>query len=101
MAYKFVATAAFERDYDSALAYITYELDAPKAAMRMIDAMDASIEKISSNPKINAISRKPTLRALDYREEFIGNYVMLYRIERDVIVAKRLFHMTQDYEAYV
>ena len=101
MAYSFVATDAFERDYDSALAYIAYELGAPKATGRMMDAMDASIQKIAGNPFLNAVSRKPTLEALAYREEFIGNYVMLYRIEEDAVVAKRLFHMSQDYESYV
>ena len=101
MAYSFVATDAFERDYDSALAYITYELGAPKAAARMLDMMDASIEKIADNPFLNAISTKPTLEALEYREEFVGNYVMLYRVEGNDIVAKRLFHMSQDYESYV
>lgn len=101
MVYSFVATEAFERDYDSALAYITYELGAPKAAADMMDAMDRSIEKIADNPYLNAVSTKPTLEALGYREEFVGNYVMLYGVEGDCIVAKRLFHMSQDYESYV
>ena len=101
MAHDFVATAAFERDYDNALAYITYELGAPAAATRMMDAMDASIAKIADNPLINAVSRKPSLAALEYREEFVGNFVMLYRIEDDTVVAKRLFHARQDYESYV
>ena len=99
--YSFVATEAFERDYDEALAYIAYELGSPQAAMRMIDAMDVSIAKIEDDPLINAVSRKPTHEALEYREEFVMNYVMLYRIERDQVIAKRLFHMTQDYESYV
>ena len=101
MAYSFIATEAFERDYDSALAYITYELGAPKAAARMIGMMQHSVDKIAENPFLNAISTKPTLEALEYREEFVGNYVMLYRVEGDDVVAKRLFHMSQDFESYV
>ena len=101
MAHSFVATEAFERDYDSALAYIAYELGAPRAASRMIDMMQRSVDKITENPLINAVSAKSTLEALEYREELVGNYVMLYRVEGDAIVAKRLFHMSQDYESYV
>ena len=101
MAYSFVATDAFERDYDSALAYIAYELGAPKAAGRMVDTMQRSVDKITDNPFINAISAKPTLESLEYREEFVGNYVMLYRVEGGDIVAKRLFRMSQDYGSYV
>ena len=101
MAYSFDATEAFERDYDSALAYITYELGSPQAAMRMIDTMERSIEKISNNPYLNAVSSKPTLASLSYREEFVGRYVLLYSVEGSRVVAKRLFHMSQDYETYV
>lgn len=101
MAYSFVATAAFERDYDEALAYLIYNLNSPQAAKNLLDAMDASIEKISENPLINAVSHKPSLEALGYREEFVMRYVMLYRVEDDSVVAKRLFHMAQDYESYI
>ena len=102
MTYRFVATAAFVRDYDSVLAYLVYEAHSPKAAVRLIDEMDHSIEKISRNPLLNAISAKPTLAALEYREELVGNYVLLYRIEEEgLVVAKRLFHMSQDYERYI
>lgn len=101
MALDFVATAAFEKDYDNALAYITYQLGSPHAALNLMDAMDVSIERITEFPEINAVSQKPTLQRLGYREEIIGGYVMLYRIEENAIVAKRLFHMTQDYESYV
>lgn len=101
MAREFVATEAFERDYDSALAYISYDLGSPRAAARMMDAMDASIAKLQDNPLLNAISTKPTLEALEYREELVGAYVMLYRVENGNVVAKRLFHTNQDYESYV
>ena len=101
MAASFVATEAFERDYDSALAYITYNLGAPAAAARMVDAMDESVGKVADSPFLNAVSTKPTLAALEYREEFVGSYVMLYMVEVDIVVAKRLFHMSQDYESYV
>lgn len=101
MAYSFLATAAFERDYDSTLAYLVYKLKSPQAALRLMDEMDASISKIMFNPFINAVSLKPTLRALEYREEFVTGYVMVYRVEEDAVVAKRLFHMGQAYERYV
>ena len=101
MAYSFVGTEAFERDYDEVLAYLVYQLDAPQAACRLMDEMDASISKIAANPFINAVSRKPSLSVLEYREEFVGRYVMLYRVEDGAIVAKRLFHGGQDYESYV
>lgn len=101
MALSLIATDAFERDYDEALAYLTYRLGAPHAARRLMDAMDASIAKICASPDINAVSRKPTLAKLQYREELVDGYVLLYRIEGDVIIAKRLFHQSQDYESYL
>ena len=99
--HRLVATEAFERDYDSALAYVSYDLGSPRAAACMMDAMDASVVKLQGNPLLNAVSTKPTLEALEYREELIGNYVMLYKAEGDDAVAKRLFHTSQDYESYV
>ena len=67
----------------------------------MMDAMDRSIDRIAGNPYVNAVSSNPTLAALGYREEFVGNYVLLYAVEGNHIVAKRLFHLRQDYESYV
>ena len=99
--HRFVATEAFERDYDSALANISYDLGSPRAAAHMMDAMDRFIGKIAGNPHLSAVSAKPMFAALGYREEFVGNYVLLYAVEGDRIVAKRLFPMSQDYESYV
>lgn len=101
MAYSVVVTEAFEKDYDDVLAYLVYKLGSPRAAAHLMDEMDASIERIAFNPAINAVSRKPTLSALGYREEFVTSYVMLYRVEGESVVVKRLFHMGQDYERYV
>lgn len=101
MAYSFLGTASFERDYDEALAYIVYDLRSPQAAKNLIEQMEESIKRISENPFINAVSQKPTLASIEYREEFVGNYVLLYKVEDEAIVAKRLFHMTQDYQNYV
>ena len=99
MAHRFLATEAFEHDYDSAFAYISYDLGSPRAAARMMDAMDASIEKLRDSPPLNAVLTNPTLEALDYREELVGGYVMLYKVEGGDMVAKRLFHTSQDYES--
>lgn len=101
MALSFVATQAFERDYDAALAYLTYELASPRAAVSLMNAMEKSVEKICANPCIDHVSTKPSLARLEYREELVGNYVMLYKIEDEAIVAKRLFHGSQDYENYL
>ena len=73
--HRFVATEAFERDYDSALAYISYDLGSLRAAARMMDAMNASIAKLQGNPLLSAISTMPTLEVLEYREELVGGGV--------------------------
>ncbi|MBQ9955220.1 MAG: type II toxin-antitoxin system RelE/ParE family toxin [Eggerthellaceae bacterium] len=99
--YSLVVTAAFERDYDDALAYLTYNLKSPQAATRLMDEMDKAFAQIAGNPLINAISRKPSLARLEYREQRAANYVLLYGIEGDDVVVKRLFHMSQAYEEYV
>lgn len=101
MAYSLVMTAAFERDYDSVLAYLSYNLKSPQAAGSLMDQMDAALERLESNPFLNAISRKPSLARLEYREERALGYVLLYRIEGEDVVVKRLFHMSQAYEEYV
>lgn len=101
MAFEIVATAAFERDYDSALAYLTYQLASPQAAPGLMDAMDESASRLAENPRINPVSSKPSLERLGYREERVGGYIVLYRIEDDAVVFKRMFHASQDYERYV
>lgn len=80
MVLSLVATQAFERDYDSVLAYLTYELASPQAAVSLIDAMEKSVAKICTNPKIDHVSLKPSLARLGYLEERVRGYVTLYRI---------------------
>lgn len=97
MAYEFVATAAFEKDYDDALAYLIYKLKAPHAALRLMETMEASITRITDNPPINAVSTNPVLHGRDYRVELVLHYVMIYQLDDDRVIALRLFHETQDY----
>ena len=53
---------------------------------------------IAAFPAIKAVSKKPELRRLGYREYFGENYVIVYRVQEDAVYLLRLFHQSQDYE---
>lgn len=101
MTYRIVATNSFERDYDRIVAYIAHELDAPQAALSLMNEVESAALRIAENPLIRAISQKPVLAKSNYREYFIKNYTILYKIEKDIVIFGRMHHQTRNYGSNV
>ena len=51
-------------------------------------------------PQLNAISRKSAFTKLDLREQLVGNYVAVYRVDHaaQAVYLLHLFHQSQDFE---
>ena len=98
MAYKLVPSDQFRADLVSLAGYISENLGAPQAAKRIVDDIVDATKRIAATPSIKAISKKPKLRQLRYREYYIDNYAIVYRVHEDAAYLLRLFHQSQNYE---
>ena len=101
MAYTVDRTQAFEDDFDESLDYLANELKSPQAAMTLIDEVEYALHVLEKSPFLYAVSRKPFLSAYGYREYHVKKYVMVYRVDDNVVSLLRFFHQTQLYERFV
>ncbi|MBQ9022021.1 MAG: type II toxin-antitoxin system RelE/ParE family toxin [Eggerthellaceae bacterium] len=101
MGYSLVVAPEFEDDLDAIVDYHVNQLHAPKAAKTLLDELDMAIELVQQIPTINAVSQKPLLRELGYREQQVRKYVFLYRFDSETVFVMRMFHLTQDFECRI
>lgn len=101
MAYSLVFAPEFENDLDAIVDYHVNRLFAPKAAQTLLNDLDDAIDLLQRFPTINAISDKPLLSSLGYREQHVRKYVVLYRFDGETIFVMRMFHLTQNFECLV
>lgn len=92
------------RDLDDMFRYITYELDAEKAARELMREVEDSIANLREFPfsapqaKDDLLARKG-YRALTVRKK----YVVLYRVyeDRQQVIIHRIFYGKRDYTKLV
>lgn len=101
MAYSHVLLRSAQVEYAEIVRYLFEALKSPGAASSFADEFDRQIELVCVNPFIHALSRMPELAVREYRAFFINNYLVLYRIEGDLVVVAHIFHQTQNYAKLV
>ncbi len=73
------------RELDGIYAYIAGNLAAPEAAEKMIDSIEEAILSLETFPERGAVRKTGIYAARDYKQLFVKNYVIVYRIvEKEV-----------------
>ncbi len=67
------------------------EQDSPRAAGRMVDRLIGAANALSRFPR-----RYPEIGHGGLRKRAVGNYVLLYRVD-DVVAVARVFHAARDW----
>ena len=76
--------------------YITYELEAPRAAERLISKIDREVKKIADNPyRCHPFSTPEGLKH-EYRILHIDHYSLFYVVEHKKIEIYRVIHARRD-----
>lgn len=96
-----MTTNAFEQDYDRIVAYIAHDLKSPQTAASLMDEVEYAASTLAANPWMHAVSKRPLLAKLQYREHFVKHHVILYKIEDDTVVFGRMHHQTRNYGSNV
>ena len=74
----------------------------PKAALRFIEAVDATIARIRAMPRTGGPLLRPDRQEQDWRSvRVLGfkNYIVYYRIDPDLVHVVRLAHASRDLES--
>jgi len=75
-------TQAYQ-DLDSIYTYIAENLLEPDTALNMVDELEKAIFSLEQLPKRGAPRRVGAYTNSDYRQLFIKNYVIIYRVLKE------------------
>jgi len=70
------------RDLDGIYTYIAENLLEPGTALNMVDELERAIFSLEQLPERGPIRRTGTYANGDYRQLFVKNYVIIYRVMR-------------------
>lgn len=75
--------ARANRDLDSIYTYIVENLLEPGTALNMVDELENAIFSLKQLPKRGAIRCAGAYANGDYRQLFVKNYVIIYRVLKE------------------
>lgn len=71
------------RDLDGIYTYIAENLSEPDAALNVIDELEKAIFSLEQFPERGSIRRIGAYANGDYRQLFVKNYVIVYRVLKE------------------
>ncbi len=72
--------ASAYRDLDNIYAYVAKNLSVPTAASNLLSELEDAIFSLEQMPERGAIRRVGAYANKDYRQLFVKNYVIIYRV---------------------
>jgi toxin ParE1/3/4 len=83
-------------DLKEIVRYITYKLEAPQAAERLISKIEREMKKIADNPyRCHVFSSAEKLKH-EYRVLHVDNYSLFYAVEQEKVEIYRVIHARRD-----
>ena len=71
------------RDMEDIYAYIANNLHDPNAAQNIIDEIENAIFSLELMPERGAVRRSGIYANRNYRQLFVGNYIIVYRVKKE------------------
>ena len=90
---RYLSTA--KRDLENIFDYIMK--DRPAAAKPLLEAIDRSVARLSSNPDIGAIPKDERLAKMGYRILIVQKYLVFYVVKPGLIQIRRIIHGARQY----
>lgn len=100
MEYKVVLTTQAKVDFRRIIDYLLFKLKSEQAATNVANDMENTINQLSHVAGSLKLCEDSRLKSLGYRTIHFKQhrYLMLYRIESDVVYVDSIYHDLQDYE---
>ena len=86
-------------DLDGILTYIVLDLKSPQAAQACADAITSAVERVANLPESGRAFIDDDLHR-PYRRVLAKNYWIYYSHDKSTLTVWRIFHTTQDHDAY-
>ena len=83
-------------DLKSIVRYITFKLESPRSAERLILKLEKEVQKIANNPFRCHLFISPEKLKHEYRVLHIDSYSLFYVVENDKIEIHRVIHALRD-----
>ena len=99
MAYRLRATEHAEELLDDLVYYLIFRLKNDQAAAHLFDEIEKIYVRLEENPYQFPESRDVYLNRLGYREAVLPDmdYVIVFRIEEDLVYVLGIFHQLENY----
>lgn len=94
--YKLRYLPLFWDDLEEAVTYISEVLENPVAARRLVDGVESGILEHLKAPTMEQIYKTTRERPLPYYWFAVGNYMVFYVVENDVMEVRRLVYGARD-----
>ena len=97
---KILYSNAFVEDIRKISSYITNELSNPQASEKLINSFFNEVRRLEESPYLGE-QLPPFLRigAADLRRLVFRNYIIVYRVTEEAIIAERVFYGRRDWAA--
>ncbi|MCF0140817.1 MAG: type II toxin-antitoxin system RelE/ParE family toxin [Mogibacterium sp.] len=86
----------FQEDLNEAVDYISEKLNNPDAALRLIDNVEAAVNKRAFSPESYAKYHSRKERKYPYYRIIVGNYSVFYVVIDGVMEVRRLIYNKRD-----
>ena len=83
-------------DLKSIVRYITYKLESPRSAERLLTKIEKEVQKIAINPFRCHLFISPEKLKHEYRVLHIDSYSLFYMVENGKIEIHRVIHALRD-----
>lgn len=85
-----------EKDLTEIVKYI--QIDNPASALKLLDAIDNTMSKLTNFPYMGHASKDQRLIQLNYRMLVVENYLVFYVVLDDVVEIRRILHGKRKYD---
>jgi len=82
----------FQQELDAIVDYISITLEAPRAALNLVDELDKEIKKLKTFPNAHRLYRPVKPIKTTYRILTVGNYLVFYVVLEKHIEIHRIIY---------
>ena len=100
MRFKVFVTQTAEDNFRACADYVERVLCQHRAALDMANEFETFLQNIELMPEMYPVMQDERLREKNLRRALVGNYVVVYRFEGNVVTVLGFFHQMQDYARF-
>ena len=87
---------SFRQELNSIVEYIAFTLEAPQAALNLLNKLETSLDSLKLFPLAHRLYRPAKPISTEYRVLTVGNYLVFYVALEDVIEIHRIIYKKRD-----